>query len=206
MQEAWRELRWRQATAGRSLTKRERSIWNVESRRCCWLLGFVVCELGVCVRWWVIFHHLPSLHQTRVRVEALRYSSEPGMKPSPQGFPPPHPGEEDIQRSTPCCLWNPNCASGRPGRQTGCGGWRQWGSLLQEVGGASRRWPLIPDEKKRPLWMVGQEGFLKAEFPHGIQSFLSVITWGWGREGSWRGLFNFVLKNTVPSVFKLTFW
>ena len=39
-------------------------------------------------------------------------------------------------------------------------------------GGASRRWPLIPDERKRPLilWMVGQKVPVEAKFLCGTHS------------------------------------
>ena len=46
----------------------------------------------------------PSLQQAGVRVEALRYRGESGMKPSPHGSPPVPPGKEDIQKLTPCSL------------------------------------------------------------------------------------------------------
>ena len=46
----------------------------------------------------------PSLKQTGVRVEALRYRGDSGMKPSPHGSPPASPEKEDIQKLTPCSL------------------------------------------------------------------------------------------------------
>ena len=57
------------------------------------------------MRWWVVFPSLPpSLKQTGVRVEALRYRGDSGMKPSPHGSPPAPPEKEDIQKLTPCSL------------------------------------------------------------------------------------------------------
>ena len=86
----------------------------------------------------------PSLQQTGIRVEALRYRGESGMKPCPMGqtlsFQSPREGgrsETHPLMTLESYLWEPCGRS--PGRQTGCGGWRQLGSLVQEVGGASRR-------------------------------------------------------------------
>ena len=75
------------------------------------MLGYTVRELHVCVRWWVAFLSLPpSLQQTVIRVEVLKNRGE--LDPSLHGWSPPASFQEgDIQRFTPCCLWNPNCGS-----------------------------------------------------------------------------------------------
>ena len=55
---------------------------------------------------------------------------------------------------------------------------------------------MIPDERERPLWMVGQKVLLEAEFRCGTQSFfLSLAERGEGR--GWKGIFPFVLKDIV---------
>ena len=75
------------------------------------MLGYTVCEVHVCARWWVTFLSLPpSLQQTVIRVEVLKNRCEPD--PSLHGWSPPASLQEgDIQRFTPCCFWNPNCGS-----------------------------------------------------------------------------------------------
>ena len=50
----------------------------------------------------------------------------------------------------------------------------QLGSLVQEVGGVSMKWPFIPEERKMLLWVVEQEVLPEAQFLCGKQSFLSV--------------------------------
>ena len=53
----------------------------------------------------MVFPSLPtSLQEAGVRIEALMYRGESGMKPSPHGSPPAPPGKEDIQKLTPCSL------------------------------------------------------------------------------------------------------
>ena len=55
---------------------------------------------------------------------------------------------------------------------------------------------MIPDERERPLWMVGQKMLLEAEFRCGTQSFfLSPAERREGRGG--KGIFQFVLKDIV---------
>lgn len=82
----------------------ERPIWNVGSEALLLVVGCIVCESGVCEVGGVFLSLPPSLQQTGIRAEVLRYRGESGLKPSPHGPPSAPPGKEDIQRFTPCSL------------------------------------------------------------------------------------------------------
>ena len=90
-QEAWRELRWRQAR--RSLNESgQRPIWNAGSKKLLPVVwDFSFWEGSMSDGRWFCPLFPPSLQQTRI--EALKYRSESGMKPSPHRS--PHsPGKE----------------------------------------------------------------------------------------------------------------
>ena len=84
-QEAWRELRWRQAR--RSLNESgQRPIWNAGSKKLLPVVwDFSFWEGSMSDGRWFCPLFPPSLQQTRI--EALKYRSESGMKPSPHGSP-----------------------------------------------------------------------------------------------------------------------
>ena len=82
IQEMWRDLRWRQATPGRSLNEAgERPIWNVGSEEV--LLAVWVCNLSWGYVWGGGLYSLslsPSVQQIGNIVETLRYKGESGTK------------------------------------------------------------------------------------------------------------------------------
>ena len=100
-------------------------------------------------------------------------------------------GRTDVEAETPI-FWPPDAKS--------------W-LLVQEVGESSRRWPLIPDERERPLWMVGQKVLVETKFLCGTQSFSLSPAEGKGLEGRFSVMLAYLCSNSflmillIPVVF-----
>ena len=183
MQEAWRELRWRQA--GRNLNESgERPIWNAGSEKLLPVVWDFSSGRGV---WLVIFPSLPSFPSTNT-VRPWGTGVSQAWSPPFMGLLPPQ--GRKTSRDSPLdgfgilivgALWRKS--------------WKaNWMWRLEAVrepgpgdGGASRRWPLIPNERKRPLLIVGQKVLVESEFLCGTHSFYHQLRAG--KERVWKGIF-----------------
>ena len=123
IQEMWRDLRWRQATPGRSLNEAgERPIWNVGSEEV--LLAVWVCNLSWGYVWGGGLYSLslsPSVQQRGNIVETLRYKGEWAQSPLPG---PPGEGKQSESHSFMSnSLWPHELYSpwNSPGQNTGVG-------------------------------------------------------------------------------------
>ena len=166
----------------------------------CLLFEILVSGRGV---WLVIFPSLPSFPSTN-KVRPWGTGVNQAWSPSLMGLLPPE--GRKASRDSPCDSFG-ILIVGALWRKSWKANWMWRLEAVREPGpgdgGASRRWPLIPNERKRPRWLWGRRCWWNPSSCVG--PILSIISWERGRKGSGRGFFSCVSTPVSNSFLMILF-